>query len=100
MGNMCSAAEQATVNVGKTCYKVNGQEACEVFNAQNSKMQGLGQFISCAVSALIVFLVMDRKKLISKIVLGLTVLCLIAGIVNYFMARKQESDIVSGKPKC
>ncbi len=100
MGNLCSAESQATVNVGKTCYKVNGSEACEVGQNEISKAQGITSFVSCLLSAILVFFIMDRKKMFSKIVLGLTLISAIAGLVSFFIYRQKTNDIVSGKPKC
>lgn len=100
MGNLCSANENATVNVGKTCYKVNGSEACEVGQSELNKVQGISSFISCLLSAILVFFVMDRKKTFSKIVLGLTLISAITGLVSFFIYRQKTKNIVSGKPKC
>ncbi len=100
MGNMCSANEQATVNVGKTCYKVTGKEACDVSENELNKIQSISSFVSCLLSAILIFFIMDRKKTFSKIVLGLFVISAIVSLVSFFIYRQKTNDIVSGKPKC
>ena len=100
MGNSCSSSEQVTMTVNNTCYKMNGQQACDVRTVQNNKFQGISQFVSCAISALMVFLIMDRKKTFSKLVLGITVVCLLSGIFNFIAGTVQENQLVSDKPKC
>lgn len=100
MGNSCSATDTVKINTNGKCYVVNGQDSCNYYNSLNLKYQSFGSGLTCIVSAIAVFFVLDRKQTFTKILLGLSILCTLAAVVAYFINRMQADSVLKDKPSC
>lgn len=100
MGNVCSQDVNVPTTVNGKCYVMNGKDSCDVGGLQMQNMQNISSFVCCILSAILVFFIMDRKRLFSKVALGCTILSAVMALVAYFLNRKAISDKVAGKPRC
>jgi hypothetical protein len=101
MGNqLCTPETQTQITDGGKCYKVNGKEACDYSNFGMNSFSAKGGIISCVISAIVIFIIMDRKKTSGKLMLGLTIGCAISSIISFITNELQMKQIIKDKPSC
>ncbi len=103
MGNLCSMAsdeQNLTTDFDGKCYKVSLKESCMLGELGIKKAQNATQFLVCAFSALVVFIAMDKKNPFVKIILGIMILAVLYGGVQYISAQNESKDLLKDNPAC